>query len=583
MARVVLNTEYTDKWTDEKLNEIEKQLNQIYSKQWKSLSKKQQAFFKKLEEQAKPKRKQVEEGTLTENEYKIWLMNTLRSSTEWQELKKDMLNTIAKANEEASEVINDKTTEVFTQNFNYESYQAEKATGISMGFLTNELAKGILAGMAISYLVSSTFSDKQKKVVDSVSNTVNSSNYKLFNNVGVNAKKTYFYNDKRINKIIDSGITSGLGIPDMAKNVEKVLGFNKATAKRIAQTSVTSAQNSARYASRKYLCDELDDDDLHIRHQWIASHDEITRDSHAHIDGEIVEIGDKFSNGLRYCGDPSGTPAEVYNCRCTTKTIIDGINDTQYTDSADYKKFKEWVNAKDNIDEDGVLKNVIDGSIKYKNLRGFSKKYSGLNKDLRKDFENGLQNSDSAVKTIIEKYSQDALYYESVGIKKSSTVPFLKSKPIIIVGKNAKRDTIAHELFHYMDNRNGYISHKLTESLQADKDKILSVFGDDPKNFMKNLTKVHPNITKLDDYGDYIFKSEYEGIADIINGMTGGEIKTGYKHSKTYWEKPHKLEHEAIAEYGRTYYNNKKEVTDLFEDLFPETLSKINSLLEDIK
>lgn len=387
MARVVLDTEYTDKWTDAQLNEIEKHVNKIYSQKWKSLTKKQQAFFKKLDEQAKPKRKQVEEGTLTENDYKLWLMNTLRSSTEWQELKKDMLNTIAKANEEASEVINDKTTEVFTQNFNYENYQAEKATGISMGVLTNELAKGILAGMAISYLVSSTFSDKQKKVVDSVSNTVNSSNYKLFNNVGVNAKKTYFYNDNRINKIIDSGITSGASIPDIAKNLRNIFGNNKATSLRVARTSVTSAQNSGRYASREYLYDEAEKYGIHLRHQWIATHDERTRDSHAHIDGEIIEIGEKFSNGLRYPSDPSGAPAEVYNCRCTTKTIIDGINDQglKSTFQVNKQKIEEYPYNSEN--------KKVTKYVQYKNKTGnmTNEEYSNKKRDIELAKKNGCK------------------------------------------------------------------------------------------------------------------------------------------------------------------------------------------------
>ena len=34
------------------------------------------------------------------------------------------------------------------------------------------------------------------------------------------------------------------------------------------------------------------------------------------VDGEIRALDEKFSNGLMYPGDPSGSAAEVINCRC---------------------------------------------------------------------------------------------------------------------------------------------------------------------------------------------------------------------------------------------------------------------------
>ncbi len=50
--------------------------------------------------------------------------------------------------------------------------------------------------------------------------------------------------------------------------------------------------------------------------QWDATLDARTRSSHARVDGELRENDEKFSNGLLYPGDPSGSAAEVINCRC---------------------------------------------------------------------------------------------------------------------------------------------------------------------------------------------------------------------------------------------------------------------------
>ena len=45
------------------------------------------------------------------------------------------------------------------------------------------------------------------------------------------------------------------------------------------------------------------------------------------MDGELAEIEEPFSNGLMFPKDSDGAPAEVYNCRCTMRTVIKGIND----------------------------------------------------------------------------------------------------------------------------------------------------------------------------------------------------------------------------------------------------------------
>lgn len=50
--------------------------------------------------------------------------------------------------------------------------------------------------------------------------------------------------------------------------------------------------------------------------QWDSTLDYLTRKSHCHVDGEIRELDQYFSNGLRFPSDPWGRAAEVINCRC---------------------------------------------------------------------------------------------------------------------------------------------------------------------------------------------------------------------------------------------------------------------------
>jgi hypothetical protein len=46
-------------------------------------------------------------------------------------------------------------------------------------------------------------------------------------------------------------------------------------------------------------------------------------DRHAPLDGEEVPIGDTFSNGCRFPGDPAGEAGEVVNCLCDQYPVID--------------------------------------------------------------------------------------------------------------------------------------------------------------------------------------------------------------------------------------------------------------------
>ena len=115
---------------------------------------------------------------------------------------------------------------------------------------------------------------------------------------------------------ISRGIASGLPYRDIARNINNASGSGLYNAKRIVRTEghrvqQTSARD-AQYAAKAKGADVLK--------QWDAVLDSRTRDSHARLDGEIRELDEKFSNGLRFPGDPHGPAAEVINCRCTSDT-----------------------------------------------------------------------------------------------------------------------------------------------------------------------------------------------------------------------------------------------------------------------
>ena len=121
--------------------------------------------------------------------------------------------------------------------------------------------------------------------------------------------------DSQLNKIITDGYRSGKGINDVANNVTK--RFDQLAsweAKRIARTEINTSHNKATVDTYN---------DLGVEYtQWIAASDDRTRDSHVEVDGEIIPMGGKYSNGLEYPGDMSGPIEEWINCRCSNAPFV---------------------------------------------------------------------------------------------------------------------------------------------------------------------------------------------------------------------------------------------------------------------
>jgi uncharacterized protein with gpF-like domain len=61
------------------------------------------------------------------------------------------------------------------------------------------------------------------------------------------------------------------------------------------------------------------------RIEWLAAGDAATRDTHADLDGQIVERGMSFRSDvtLRWPHDPHAPAAEVVNCRCDFLPVLD--------------------------------------------------------------------------------------------------------------------------------------------------------------------------------------------------------------------------------------------------------------------
>lgn len=118
------------------------------------------------------------------------------------------------------------------------------------------------------------------------------------------------------------GEAAGEGVPQLMDRVSKVFGFAKDyRAERIARTEVVGASNGGAFHAYGQNG---------IRWKaWLAAIDERTRPTHLEAHGRYAEnpipMEEPFVVGgvkLLYPGDPSGTPEEIINCRCTILPIV---------------------------------------------------------------------------------------------------------------------------------------------------------------------------------------------------------------------------------------------------------------------
>ena len=279
-------------WTDEKLEEMERHLSAIYSRAEKEIQKTADEYFDKFHKQDEAKRKLLEQGKITEDEYKKWRKNKIMYGKRFTEMKEQCAKQILNVNETALAYVNDQLPEIYAINYNA---LAKSVDGLGGYVFT------LLDANTVKYLATADKSLLPYKKLDPV--------------------KDIPWNMKKINAETLQGILQGESMGKIAKRIRNVQEMNRTQAIRSARTIVTGAENKGRFDSYQ----RATSDGIILEEEWIATNDKRTRHSHAIMDGETKGVDGKFSNGLSYPGDPNGRPEEVYNCRCSMTAVVKGF------------------------------------------------------------------------------------------------------------------------------------------------------------------------------------------------------------------------------------------------------------------
>ena len=311
-------SDYGHEQTDKELKRIEKLISKEYGQAAKELEEKMKKHLAKFEKKDVLMKKKLDAGQITEEEYKNWRIGQIAIGERWKEVRDSMTNTLVNTDKTAAAIIQGNSIKAYGDNMNYGTYEVEHGAKINTGF---------------SLYDENTVKNLLKE------------DPKLIPMPKVDIPKDELWNRQKLTSAVTQGILQGESIPGIAKRLVSVADMDKNAAIRNARTYTTAAENKGRVDSYK----RAQSLGIEVEQMWMATLDGRTRVSHRHLDGEVRPIGEEFSNGCEYPGDPDGDPEEIYNCRCT---LVAQIKDYKYRDERNDSKlggmsYEEWKHEKD--------------------------------------------------------------------------------------------------------------------------------------------------------------------------------------------------------------------------------------------
>ena len=153
----------------------------------------------------------------------------------------------------------------------------------------------------------------------------------------------------KVLRTVRQGLINGESYAKQVTRVKDVFNKNVSNTARVIRTEGNRNMNAGAYLNTE----ELRDEGVRIRRQWVATLDSRTRDSHQHLDGQFEDDNGLFWIGgmsARYPGD-FGDPAEDISCRCAVIDVVEGLPPqirrakdpvTGKTDIISFKTYDEW-------------------------------------------------------------------------------------------------------------------------------------------------------------------------------------------------------------------------------------------------
>ena len=315
------------KETEAILKALEKRITKEYRQAEKEIQNTLDDYLRRFETKDKIWQQWVKDGVKTQTQYNDWRIGQIAIGKRWEEQKRVIAQELSKVNQTAREIVSKKMPDVYALNHNYGTYEVEKGARLDTSYVLydRDTIESLFEDRKI-------YHDPGRDTLDRIAQ-------------GLEQR----WNRQNVQSSILQSILQGESIPKIASRLSETVGEkNRKAAIRNARTIITGVENKGRVDSYN----RANKMGIETNKQWIATLDGRTRHTHRAIDGEVVGPNEVFSNGCEYPGDPSGDPAEIYNCRCTLIASIKGFErdasdlSNRRSDKLGDMTYDEWKKAK---------------------------------------------------------------------------------------------------------------------------------------------------------------------------------------------------------------------------------------------
>lgn len=272
--------------TDDMIEEIRQRVSREYLRAYEETEAKLGDYLSRFEAKDRIHREAVKRGEETQADYAEWRKGQILVGKRWREMVGTLAEDYRNADRVAASIVNGYTPDAYALNHDYATFQVERGSRIDTSYTLYDRAT-----------VERLLRDRPD----------------LLPAVRVDGKRDLAWNRRHVVSAVTQGVLQGESLDKVARRIRSVADMDCRASMRTARTAMTSAQNAGRVDAYR----RAGGMGIRVRKQWLATLDGRTRHSHRALDGEVVDMDEEFSNGLRYPGDPSGAGSEVYNCRCT--------------------------------------------------------------------------------------------------------------------------------------------------------------------------------------------------------------------------------------------------------------------------
>lgn len=297
--------DYAHRFTDKEIAALEKEVAAVYKQATAEAEEKLNDYLKRFATKDKIWAAKVANGERTAAEYAQWRKGQLIVGERWKTLSEKLAEEFHKSNMIARDIALGHRAAVYAENFNFATYGIEKAAKVNTSFT-------VYSRESVERIVRD-----QPELLPPPGKRMKK---KLKNNPDIAWQKG------QIQSVTMQAIVQGESIPGMARRIAQTMGEqNHGSTIRYARTAMTGAQNAGRIDAYK----RAESLGIDIEQQWVATLDGRTRFEHRQLDGQTAKVGEPFKvDGYKimFPGDPTADAEMIWNCRCTTIAVVNGIS-----------------------------------------------------------------------------------------------------------------------------------------------------------------------------------------------------------------------------------------------------------------